>query len=200
VRELQQLQGAVSEGVAQLGRLDIVIANAGISNPAPTLDMSEEVWQEMIGINLTGVWKTLKAAVPHVIAGGRGGSVVLVSSLAATVPLANTAHYSAAKAGLVGLMKVLANALAPLSIRVNTVHPTTVATDMVLNESKYRLFCPDLEQPTRHDFEARAQSINAMPVFAVEPGDVSAAVLYLVSDAGRFVTGSTMAIDAGAAL
>jgi (+)-trans-carveol dehydrogenase len=154
----------------------------------------------MIEINLTGQWKTIRAAVPHIISGGRGGSVVITSSLAAIMPNANTAHYSAAKAGLVALMKVLALELAPQSIRVNTIHPTTVATDMILNEPTYRLFRPDLANPTREDFEEAARTLNKLPVAAVEPADISNAILYLVSDAGRYVTGITHVVDAGGQL
>jgi SDR family mycofactocin-dependent oxidoreductase len=200
VRDLAALTAAVDDGVAQLGRLDIVLANAGISTPAPTLEMDEQVWDEMIEINLTGQWKTIRASVPHIINGGRGGSVVITSSLAAITPNANTAHYSAAKAGLVMLMKVLAKELAPQSIRVNTVHPTTVATDMILNEPTYRLFRPDLEHPTREDFEVAARTLNKLPIAAVEPADISNAILYLVSDAGRYVTGTTHVVDAGGQL
>ncbi|MFV2217093.1 SDR family NAD(P)-dependent oxidoreductase, partial [Actinomadura sp. LOL_016] len=161
----------VQAGVGEFGRLDIVLANAGISSPAPTLEMSDDTWQDMIDINLTGVWKSLKASVPHIVAGGRGGSVVITSSLAAVYANENTAHYSAAKAGLVMLMKVMAKELAPHSIRVNTVHPTTVATDMILNEATYKLFRPDLDDPTRADFEEAARTLNRLPVAALEAED-----------------------------
>jgi (+)-trans-carveol dehydrogenase len=200
VRDLAALQAAVDDGVAQLGRLDIVLANAGISTPASTLEMDEETWSTMIDVNLTGQWKTIKAAVPHVVAGGRGGSVVITSSLAAIYANPNTAHYSAAKAGLVMLAKVLAKELAPHSIRVNTIHPTTVATDMILNEPTYRLFRPDLENPTRADFEEAALTLNKLPVPAIEAVDISNAVLYLVSEEGRYVTGTTHVVDAGGQL
>jgi SDR family mycofactocin-dependent oxidoreductase len=200
VRDLAALTRVVDQGVAELGRLDIVLANAGISTPAPTLEMSEETWDTMIDINLTGVWKTVKASVPHIIAGGRGGSVVLTSSLAAIYANPNTAHYSAAKAGLVMLSKVLAKELAPHSIRVNTIHPTTVATEMILNEPTYKLFRPDLENPTREDFEEAAKTLNALPIAAMEPVDISNAILYLASDDGRYVTGTTHVVDAGGAL
>ena len=200
IRDLAALTEVLDRGVAELGRLDIVLANAGISTPASTLDMDERVWDEMIEINLTGQWKTIKAAVPHIIRGGRGGSVVITSSLAAIYANENTAHYSAAKAGLVGFMKVLAKELAPQRIRVNTIHPTMVATDMILNEPTYRLFRPDLENPTREDFEVAARTLNKLPVAAIEPVDISNAVLYLVSDAGRYVTGTTHVIDAGGQL
>jgi len=200
VRDSAGLTRAVGQGVAELGRLDVVLANAGISSPAPTLEMSEQTWQDMIDINLTGVWKTLKASVPHIIEGGRGGSVVITSSLAAIWANANTAHYSAAKAGLVLLMKVMAKELAQHSIRVNTVHPTTVATDMILNDATYRLFRPDLENPGCADFEEGARTLNRLPVAALEPVDISNAILYLVSDEGRYVTGTTHVVDAGGAL
>jgi SDR family mycofactocin-dependent oxidoreductase len=200
VRDLAALQAAVDDGVTQLGRLDIVLANAGISTPASTLEMDEETWSTMIDVNLTGQWKTIKAAVPHVVAGGRGGSVVITSSLAAIYANPNTAHYSAAKAGLVMFAKVLAKELAPHSIRVNTIHPTTVATDMILNEPTYRLFRPDLENPTRADFEEAALTLNKLPVPAIEAVDILNAVLYLVSDEGRYVTGTTHVVDAGGQL
>jgi (+)-trans-carveol dehydrogenase len=200
VRDFAALKSVVDEGVAELGRLDIVLANAGISTPASSLEMDEETWQTMIDINLTGVWKTLKASIPHIQAGGRGGSVVITSSLAAIYANAGTAHYSAAKAGLVMLAKVLAKELGPESIRVNTVHPTTVATDMILNEPTYKLFRPDLEHPTREDFEVAARTLNLLPIAAMEPVDISNAILYLVSEDGRYVTGTTHVVDAGGQL
>lgn len=200
VRDSSALAEAVDVGVEQFGRLDIVLANAGISSPAPTFEMSDETWQDMIDINLTGGWKSLKASVPHIIAGGRGGAVVITSSLAAIYANENTAHYSAAKAGLVMMMKVMAKELAPHNIRVNTIHPTTVATDMILNDATYRLFRPDLENPTRADFEEAARTLNRLPVAALEPDDISNTVLYLVSDNAKYVTGTTQVIDAGGAL
>jgi SDR family mycofactocin-dependent oxidoreductase len=200
VRDLAALQKVADEGAAELGRIDIVIANAGIGSYAPALEMDEDVWQTMIDINLTGVWKTVRAAVPHIVSGGRGGSIVLTSSLAALMANENTVHYSSAKAGLVGMMQVLAKELAPQNIRVNTIHPTTVATEMILNDAMYGLFRPDLENPTRADFEEAARRLNHLPVAMTEPADISNAVLYLVSDDGRYVTGTTHVIDAGGRL
>jgi SDR family mycofactocin-dependent oxidoreductase len=200
VRDLPGLRELAEQTMNNFGRIDIVIANAGISSPAPTLSMSEQVWQEMIDVNLTGVWKTVAATVPHIQAAGRGGSVVIVSSLAAIAPHENIAHYTAAKAGLIGLMKVMAKELAPDRIRVNTIHPGTVATPMVLNDSTYRLFRPDLESPTRSDLEVATRTLHAMPVALIEPEDITATVLHLVSDGGRYITGTTQLIDAGGAL
>ena len=200
VRDLEAMTAFVAKSAGEFGRLDIVLANAGIAGTAPTLEMDEEVWQTMMDINLTGVWKCLKASVPHIIAGGRGGSVVITSSLAAVTANEHTAHYSAAKSGLIGLMRVLAKELAPHRIRVNTVHPTTVGTEMILNESTYRHFRPDLDHPTRDDFEETARTLNRMPIPYVEVADVTNVVLFLVSDEGRYVTGSQQLLDAGGSL
>jgi len=200
VRDLAEMEQFIGDAVADLGRLDIVCANAGISTPSPTLEMSEETWQTTIDINLTGVWKTCKATVPHIVAGNRGGSVIITSSAATVMISGNIAHYTAAKHGLIGFMRVLAKELAPHRIRVNTLHPAGVRTPMVYNEPMYRLFRPDLENPGREDFEAAARSHNALGVPAVEPEDVSAAVVYLAAPSGRYVTGSTFMLDAGCSL
>jgi SDR family mycofactocin-dependent oxidoreductase len=200
VRDLAEMDQFIRDAVADLGRLDIVCANAGISTPSPTLEMTEETWQTTIDINLTGVWKTCKATVPHIVAGNRGGSVIITSSSATAMISRNIAHYTASKHGLIGFMRVLAKELAPYRIRVNTLHPTGVNTPMILNEPMYRLFRPDLADPTREDFEASARSHHALGVSAVEPEDVSAAVIYLAGPSGRYVTGSTFMLDAGGPL
>jgi (+)-trans-carveol dehydrogenase len=200
VRDLAEMEQFIGHAVADLGRLDIVCANAGISTPSPTLEMTEETWQTTIDINLTGVWKTCKATVPHIVAGNRGGSVIITSSAATVMISGNIAHYTAAKHGLIGFMRVLAKELAPHRIRVNTLHPAGVRTPMIYNEPMYRLFRPDLENPGKEDFEAAARSHNALGVPAVEPEDVSAAVVYLAAPSGRYVTGSTFMLDAGGSL
>jgi SDR family mycofactocin-dependent oxidoreductase len=200
VRDLAAMESFVAAAVGELGRLDVVCANAGISTPNPTLAMSEQVWQETIDVNLTGAWKTCRAAVPHVIAGGRGGAVLITSSAATTMTSANIAHYTAAKYGLVGLMRVLAKELAPHRIRVNTLHPTGVETPMIMNEPMYRLFRPDLDEPGEADFEASARSHNALGVPWIQPEDVSRAVIYLASEDGRYITGTEFRIDAGGSL
>lgn len=197
VRDLAELCRVVDEGVSRFGRLDIVVGNAGISAPTAMVDMTEEIWDTMIEVNLTGVWKTVKAALPHLLAGGRGGSIVLTSSLAAQQANDNLAHYSAAKAGLIGFMRVLAREMGPHEIRVNSIHPGFVATPMVMNESKYRLFRPELENPTRADMEELTRSRHAMPVAAIEAEDVANLVLFLCSDEARYITGTAQIIDAG---
>ena len=197
VRDLVTLEAVAQQAVDEFGRLDIVVANAGISSAAPVLQMSDETWTEMIDVNLTGAWRTLKAAAPYIVAGGRGGAIVITSSTAAIRTNPNLAHYTAAKTGLVGLMRVAAKELAGHAIRVNTLHPGTVATEMVLNEAGYRWLCPGLENPTREDFEAAARTHNPLPVAAIDPDDLASAVLYLVSDEGRYITGTTHVVGAG---
>ncbi len=199
VRDSAALKGAVDEGVAQLGRLDIVLANAGIATFAPVEDLTDDMWDEMIAVNLTGVFKTVRAAVPHLKAGGRGGAIVLTSSTAGIKGLANLAHYVAAKHGVVGLVKTLANELGPDMIRVNSVHPTSVNTDMIHNEETYALFRPDKpgSEVTREEAGESFKAMNILPVEWVEPVDISNAILFLVSDEGRYVTGVQLPVDAG---
>jgi NAD(P)-dependent dehydrogenase (short-subunit alcohol dehydrogenase family) len=151
----------------------------------------------MIDTNLTGVWHAAKAAIGHLKAGGRGGSIILTSSTAGLMAMENLAHYVSAKHGVVGLMRTLALELAPDMIRVNSVHPTSVNTPMIHNDATYRLFAPDLENPTREQVGERFLGLNALPVSWVEPVDISNAVLWLASDESRYVTGVTLPVDAG---
>jgi SDR family mycofactocin-dependent oxidoreductase len=198
VRDFAALKQAVDDGVAQLGRLDIVSANAGIgTSPHRSWELDDDTWQTMIDINLTGVWRTAKAAIPQLIEGGNGGSIILTSSAAGLQAYENIAHYVSAKHGVVGLMRTLALELAPYSIRVNSIHPTQVDTPMIQNEATYKLFRPDLEHPTRDDFAPASQTVNALPIPWVEPVDISNAVLFLASDEARYVTGVTFPVDAG---
>ncbi|HEY0260974.1 MAG TPA: mycofactocin-coupled SDR family oxidoreductase [Lacisediminihabitans sp.] len=198
VRDYAGLKKAVDDGVAQLGRLDIVSANAGISTQmGPTEELDEDMWQNMIDTNLSGVWRTTKATIPHLRAGGRGGSIILTSSEAGIKGYANIAHYVSAKHGVVGLMRTLALELAPEMIRVNSIHPTQVDTPMIQNEGTYRLFAPDKEKPTREDFLPASQAMNALPIPWVEAVDISNAVLFLASDEARYITGVPLPVDAG---
>jgi SDR family mycofactocin-dependent oxidoreductase len=202
VRDSAALKRAVDEGVAELGRLDIVLANAGIASFAPVGDLTDELWDDMIDINLTGVFKTVRAALPHLRAHGAGGAIVITSSTAGLKGMANLAHYVSAKHGVVGLMKTLANELAPEMIRVNSVHPTSVDTDMIHNESIYGLFVPDrpASEVTRDDVGEIFQALNALPIRWVDPVDISNAVLFLVSDDARYVTGVQLPVDAGSVI
>jgi SDR family mycofactocin-dependent oxidoreductase len=197
VRDTAALRAALDDGVAQLGRLDIVLANAGVFEIQPALDVTDDAWREMIDINLTGVWNTCKVALPHLIEGGRGGAMVLTSSTAGLKGTPNTIHYTAAKHGVVGIMRTLANEFAQHSIRVNTVHPTGVDTVMIQNPKTWGLFNPDDPAPSRAAAAPIFQSTNALPVPWVEPVDISNAILFLVSDEARYITGVTLPVDAG---
>jgi SDR family mycofactocin-dependent oxidoreductase len=198
VRDLAALQAAVAEGVEELGRLDIISANAGIGTKhGKSHEMSEQEWQLMLDINLTGVWHTCKAGVPHILAGGRGGSVVLTGSTASIRGHANIGNYVAAKHGLLGLMKTMAIELGPHQIRVNAILPTQVATPMIMNEKAFRLFRPDLDEPTIDDFAAASQATGILPIPWLEPVDVSNALLFLASNEARCITGAALPVDNG---
>jgi SDR family mycofactocin-dependent oxidoreductase len=198
VRSLSELQQAADTGLSELGRIDIVCANAGIGSWAVAWEMTEQQWKDMIDINLTGVFNTVRATLPSMVERGEGGSVVLTSSTAGLRAYANTAHYTAAKHGVIGLMKVLAQEAGPHRIRVNAVCPTTVRTPLVINDSTFELFAPHLESPTEDDVREPFEGLNILPGVAwVEPSDVSDAVLFLCSDAAKFITGVALPIDAG---
>jgi (+)-trans-carveol dehydrogenase len=197
VRDYDALKVALDDGVGRLGRLDIVAANAGIVSNGTAEELTEQTWRDMIDVNLTGVWHTAKAAIPHLRAAG-GGSIVITSSVAGLEGGVKVAHYAAAKHGVVGLMRVLANELGPEMVRVNTVHPGSVDTDMIQNQAAYHLFLPAHEGDiTREDVAPVLQTLNALPVPWVEPVDISNAVLFLASDEARYITGVTLPVDAG---
>ena len=196
VRDPAALRAAVDDGVAQLGRLDIVLANAGVFELAPALELTDGAWQEMIDINLTGVWNTCRVALPHLIDSG-GGSIVITSSTAGLKGTPNTIHYTAAKHGVVGIMRTLANEFGKQSVRVNTVHPTGVDTVMIQNEKTWGLFTPDDPNPSREKFTELFETLHPLPVPYVDPVDISNAILFLVSDEARYVTGATLPVDAG---
>ena len=201
VRDYEALKAAVDSGVEQLGRLDIVVANAGIGTFGNKLHkIKEKIWQDMIDVNLSGVWHTVKAGVPHIIAGERGGSIVLTGSVGSHKAMAYTGHYIAAKHGVIGLMRAFAVELGQHSIRVNSVHPSQVNTPMTMNDVTFRLFRPDLENPGPEDFAPFSQMTHMMPVPWVEAVDISNAVLFLASDESRYVTGVSLPVDAGALL
>lgn len=198
VRDLDALQAGLDGAVAELGRLDVVVANAGILGAmGKTWEVAKADWDRLIDINLTGVWHTVKAAVPHMIAAGNGGSVVLISSIAGRAGVPNVAAYVSAKHALVGLAGSLANEVAEYGIRANTVHPTNVDTPMINNPEAAKLFRPDLDAPTFDDAAEPLQRINLLRVPWVQARDITDAVLWLASDESRYVTGAAIPVDAG---
>jgi SDR family mycofactocin-dependent oxidoreductase len=191
VRDRGALQAAFDAGLSEFGHVDIVLANAGIAPLA--VNESGDPWTDVVAVNLTGVYHTVEVAIPSIIERGQGGAIVLTSSTAGINgiggPSAGGLGYTAAKHGVVGLMRSYANNLAPHSIRVNTVHPTGVRTPMIVNETMQEFLAQD---PSLSNALA-----NALPVDMVEPVDISNAIVWLVSDDARYVTGITVPVDAG---
>lgn len=202
IRDVTELGAAVTGGLSALRadpqvrpRIDAVVANAGVYEvPGPAWEIDDETWHRSLDVNLTGAWNTIRATEPHL---ADGASLVLVSSTAGLKGIRGAGQYVAAKHGLVGLARTLAIELAPRSIRVNTVHPGSVATPMILNDRTYRRLRPDLENPTREDAAEALAARNLLPVPWVEPEDVSEVVLFLSGPESRFITGQQIAVDAG---
>ena len=197
VRDFEKVQAGVDQGVAELGRLDLVCANAGMVSYGGVLDLTPAQWHELLDIHVTGSWNTVRAAAPHLIRAG-GGSVVLTSSLAGLRAQAGIAHYVTAKHGLVGLMRNLAIELAPHRIRANSVHPTMTNTYMIRNQSTRQVIQAGIGPGA--DVEDYARARNLLNVPWIEAVDVANAVLFLHSDEARYVTGVALPVDAGAAL
>jgi SDR family mycofactocin-dependent oxidoreductase len=196
VRDADAMTAAIDVAVAVLGRLDVIIANAGIHPPsAPSWELTEDAWRNTLDVNLTGVWHTVKPGVAHM--GPEGGAVVIISSTSGLRGTANSTHYTASKHALVGLARTLANELGPRRIRVNTLHPGAVATAMVLNEATFKRLRPDLDEPTADDAAEVLRARNLLPVPWVEPVDIANAAVFLASDQGRYITGTQLVVDAG---
>ena len=196
VRDAAGMREAVAAGIHSLGRLDIVVANAAIAGNGTVTGISDEEWQNIIDINLTGVWNTVRATVDHL--SGPTGSIILINSIAGVKGLPLNSHYTAAKHGVIGLMRSWAAELGPSGIRVNAVLPTTVATPMLHNPATYRLFMPDEEEPTREQAVAVMRGMHVLPIGEVEPVDISNAVVFLASDEARYITGVALPVDGGA--
>ena len=197
VRNQSAVDKLVQDALRTFGRIDIVLPQAGITSIGLLWELSEQHWDEMIGINLTGVWRTLRAAIPPMIERNAGGSIVMTGSIAGLMGLPNAGHYTATKHGINGMVKSLANELAPHRIRVNSVNPTNVATPMILDPAMYRFFRPDLENPAKEDAVPAFKSMILLDQPWVEAEEVSNAVLWLCSEEARSVTGVQLPIDAG---
>jgi (+)-trans-carveol dehydrogenase len=197
IRDQAALDAAVAAGVAEFGHLDVVVANAGIVDYGALQDIPEETFMTVVDINLGGTWRTLKAVIPTLISQGTGGSIVLTSSVAGMKGMQHLGHYCATKHGIVGLMKVACLELAPHQVRVNTVNPGGVLTPMIDNAMTRNVFRPDLEAPTLGDMAEISSGLHPLGIPWLEPRDVSEAVLFLASDASRYLTGAVLPVDAG---
>jgi SDR family mycofactocin-dependent oxidoreductase len=196
VRSQEELQAVVDKGVAELGRLDVVCANAGISTQGVSWELTEQEWEETIQANLTGVWRTIKATVPFLIEQDEGGSIVITGSTASIEGFGGVLHYTASKHGVLGLMKALVNEVSQYRIRANLVVPTSTNTTMIQNEGMRELFGVSPDAPIE-EFAAAFQTMHTLPVPWMEPVDISNAVLWLASDEARYVTGTVLQVDAG---
>jgi SDR family mycofactocin-dependent oxidoreductase len=198
VRSGEEMRGAVETAIAELGRVDALVAAAGIDSWNPAWELTDEQWQTMIDVNLTGVWQSAKAVAPHMIERG-SGSMVLIGSVLSHKHNPGFAHYTAAKHGVLGLTRSFALELAPHMVRVNSVDPTAVRTDMTINPD----FLGELAGQTAgtlDDADERLRRWNAMPLTMIEPVDVANAVLFLSSDEARYITGVALPVDLGAML
>ena len=197
VRSLDTQIAAVTAAYERWGRMDIVLGNAGVCTYGELSTMSVEKWQEMMDIDLTGVWMSARAAAGPMIEAGNGGSIIFTSSTAGLRNLNSIGHYVAAKHGVTGLAKAFANELAPHNIRVNSLHPSNCRTEMMLNTGVAKMFRPDLDSPTWEDAVDSYGTIHLLNTPWVEPEDVSNAIVFLVSEEARFITGAAIPVDAG---
>lgn len=198
VRDLAGVQAATDRGAERFGGLDAVCATAGITSRGMAVELDENAWRTMLDVNLTGVWHTCRATAPHLIARG-AGSMTLTSSIAGLRGLVGVAHYTAAKHGVIGMMRSLANELAPHNVRVNCISPTNVDTPMIHNDVVGAAFRPDLDRPpTCAEFAEAARSMNMLAVPWVDAVDVANAALFLASDEARYITAIVLPVDAGA--
>jgi SDR family mycofactocin-dependent oxidoreductase len=197
VRDRAQVAAVVDEGVAEFGHIDIACANAGIWSYSPFTEMSDETYHDMINVLQHGPYHVCRAVVPHLLRQGTGGSIIITSSTAGLRGYPNLAHYTMGKHAVVGLMRSLANELGPQNIRVNTVHPSSVKTDMIMNQAIWDLFAPGVENPTAADCGDAFQEMNCLPIPWMDPADIANAVAWLASDDSRYVTGTTLVVDAG---
>lgn len=195
-RDSDAAAAAVSAAVDQFGKLDVLLVNHGLLSLSPVVDMSDQVWDDVIGSDLTGVFKAVRAALPPMIEQNHG-RIVVTASMAGRAGLPTVAHYCAAKWGVIGFVKSVAREVAANNVTVNAVCPTNVSTDMIHNPDFYGLFAPGIENPSREEVIPGFTSLNAIPVPWIEPIDVSNAMMFLADDSSRYITGEALHVSAG---
>ena len=201
VRDFASIERVVAEGVERLGPVHIVVANAGVIAPGKSFwKISDEQWCDVVDINLNGVWRTVKAAMPSMLGAAKGGSVILIASAAAKRGPTGTADYIAAKAGLLGMMRTMARELSKHEIRVNCVLPGNVSTKLIHNDAMYHQFRPELENPTIEDVEPLFRRTMLLRHPWAEVDDIANAVAFLASDEARYITSIEMPVDLGGIL
>jgi SDR family mycofactocin-dependent oxidoreductase len=196
VRSAEDMEGVVASVIERFGKIDVLVCNAGICTFGPIGGMAPAVWQTTIDVNLTGVFNAVRAVAPRMTERGYG-RIVATASMAGRAGWENIGHYAASKWGVIGLIKSLALEVAPHGVTANVVAPSSVNTPMMHNDAAYRLFRPDLENPTREDALPAFASVNLIPEPYAEPGDISDAVLFLASDEARFITGAVLSPSMG---
>jgi SDR family mycofactocin-dependent oxidoreductase len=197
VRDRSQLEAVVNAATAEFGAVDVLVANAGILAAVPLVEMTDTQWKNTIDTNLTGVYNAIRAVLPGMIE-RRQGRIIATSSMGGRNPYANTAHYVAAKWGVIGLVKTAALEAGQYGITVNAVCPTNVNTEMIMNDSVFKIYRPDLKEPTETDVLSVMSSMHPLGIPYVEPVDISNAVLFLASDAARYISGEALTVSAGA--
>lgn len=196
VRSTGEINAAVEQAVTELGRVDILLANAGVLSLTPVAEMTDDQWSDVVDTDLMGVFKTMRAVIPHMVDQG-SGRIIATSSMAGRTGLPTVAHYCAAKWGVIGLVKSVAREVAGNGVTVNCVCPTNVDTDMIHNEQFYALFAPGVDNPSKEDVIPGFQSLNAVPVPWIEAIDISNAMMFLASDEARYITGEALHVSAG---
>lgn len=195
IRSTEQVNAMVARTIKHFGSVDILVANAAICGTEPIEDINDTQWDDMIDVNLTGSFKCVRAVIPHMKEKGFG-RIVVTSSMTGRHGNANLAHYAASKFGVIGMVKTVALEVAQMGITVNVMCPTSVNTPMLHNDKNYRLFCPDIENPTIDDVRPRFASLNPMGLPWIEPEAFSRAVMFLITDPG-YITGVTLEVGAG---
>jgi len=196
IRDTAGIGLVVEAGIEAFGQIDICVANAGVTGYGKFHELDDDTWNDMIDVDLTGTFKTIRAVLPHMLE-RRYGRIIATSSMAGRMGNANLAHYVAAKWGVIGMVKSLAMEVANKGITVNAIAPAAVDTAMLHNEAMYKLFCPDMEAPTREDVTPRYQAMNRLGVAWMAPEEVSRAVLFVAADAASSMTGQVIEVSLG---